>query len=210
MLDKYSIEQLVNIYFSICGEYETCTSFSAFMAICHKLFHSESEKFQHMWNSLTDEHKKKMDLVKIKINDIIDKRYYNKDKVLSGIRHYDSKKDYITIDMGFLNIINKLYSTKYGIQQELICNSGTLSKYDCDYLHKHNIHTKDDLLNIVNKEAFDGYRFYLLYNSRILPIFSENPNIKYKDILDNIWPFNEIKHFRFYGWKNNIPIIQIN
>jgi len=214
VFNKYSVEQLVDIYFSISGKYETCTSFSAFMAICHKLFHSESEKFQYMWQSLTDENKKKMDIVKYKINKIIDERYYNKDKVFSDVRRYNKQKDYLTIDMGILNILNKLYNDKFGIQKDLVCDLNIITRWDCEYLHKHNIQTKKDLLNTVRKEAFDGNKVYFLNNSRLLPTFSENPNVRYKDILDNVWPLipsgnHKVNGFEFFGWKNGIPILKI-
>ena len=124
------------------------------------------------------------------------------------------QKHYLTIDIGVLNIINKLYNDKFGIQQDLVCDLNVITRRDCEYLHKHNIRTKEDLLNIVNKEALDGDKIYFLHDSRMLPVFSENPNIKYKDILDNVWPFistekHRISKFDFFGWKNDIPIIKI-
>jgi len=216
VIEKSSIDELANLYFKGAGEYEKCTSFSAFMTLCHVLFHSESPKFQYMWESLTTQDKVKLNQVKDRVNEIIREKYYNINEIFRDVELYDKDKQYEKeiLDQRLLNILNGMYSIKFGFKENLVCKVNKTSSNDIQYLKKINIIKLNDLEHAAYKKAFDGNKFYLLYKSRLLPIFTTHENVRYIDILENTWPFvkNGIcsaKCIEFCGWKNDIPIFKI-
>ncbi len=221
IINKSSIDELVNMYFKEAGEYEECTSFSLFMTLCHVIYRSQRANFQYWWNSLTKHEKEKIDTLRDRINILVSEKYYNVDQVFKNVELYDEAKDYEIpiLDNKLLNILNKLYSIKYGFEIgsicKSICESKMLNVEEIDYLKSIGMKKIDEIKKVAHREAFKGTKFYILYKSRLLPIFSNNENVQFIDILESIWPFVRgqvcsVEKLNFCGWKSNIPIIKIN